>query len=107
MRKPTIIKAYICMLVCLSVKVVHLKLESDLTTEAFIAALRRFIARQGYPTIIWSDHGSNFLGAKGELKALQDMLSNRITQGAISEICSSYDIQWKYIPEKSPHFRGI
>ena len=53
------------------------------------------------------DHGSNFVGAKGELKALQDMLSNRITQGAISEFCSSHAIQWKYIPEKSPHFGGI
>ena len=106
-RKPTIIKAYICVFVCLSVKAVHLELVSDLTTEAFIAALRRFIARRGYPTSIWSDHGSNFVGAKGELKALQGLLSNRITQGAISEFCSSHDIQWKYIPEKSPYFGGI
>ena len=80
------------MCVCLSVKAVHLELVSDLTTEAFIAALRRFIARQGYPTLIWSDHGSNFVGAKGELKALQNTLSNRITHGAISEFCSSHDI---------------
>ena len=90
-----------------SVKAVHLELVSDLTTEAFIAALRRFVARRGYPTLIWSDHGSNFVGAKGELKALQDLLSNRITQGTISEFCTSHNIQWKYIPEKSPHFGGI
>lgn len=51
-RKPTIIKAYMCVFVCLSVKAVHLELVSDLTTEAFIAALRRFVARQGYPTLI-------------------------------------------------------
>ena len=106
-RKPTIVKAYICVFICLSVKAVHLELVSDLTTEAFIAALRRFIATRGYPVLIWSDHGSNFVGAKCELKALQDMLSNRITQGAISEFCSSHNIQWKYIPEKSPHFGGI
>ena len=64
-RKPTIIKAYICVFVCLSVEAVHLELVSDLTNEAFTAALRRFIARRGYPTLIWSDHGSNFVGAKG------------------------------------------
>ena len=106
-RKPTVVKTYVCVFVCLSVKAVHLELVSDLTTEAFIAALRRFVARRGYPTLIWSDHGSNFVGAKGELKALQDLLSNRITQGTISEFCTSHNIQWKYIPEKSPHFGGI
>ena len=53
-RKPTIVKAYICVFVALSVKAVHLELVSDLTTEAFIACLRRFIARRGKPSLIWS-----------------------------------------------------
>ncbi len=65
------IKTYICLFVCLAVKAVHLELVSDLTTDAFVAALRRFVARRGCPTLIWSDHGSNFVGAKRELKALQ------------------------------------
>ena len=106
-RKPTIIKTYICLFVCLTVKAVHLELVSDLTTEAFIAALRRFIARRGCPALIWSDHGSNFVGDKSELKALRDLLSSHITQGVVSEFCSSHNIQWKYIPERSPHFGGI
>ena len=38
-RNPTIIKAYICVLVSLSVKAVHLELVSDLITDAFIATL--------------------------------------------------------------------
>lgn len=55
---------------CLTVKAVHLELMSDLTTEAFSAVLCHFIARHGCPALIWSDHGSNFVGAKSELKAL-------------------------------------
>ncbi len=43
-RKPTIIKAYVCVFVSLTVKAVHLELVSDLTSGAFIACLRRFIA---------------------------------------------------------------
>ena len=80
---------------------------SDLTTEAFIAALRHFIARRGCPALLWNDHGSNFVGAKSELKTLQDLLSNHITQGVVSEFCSSHNMKWKYIPERSPHFGGI
>ena len=44
-RKPTIVKAYVCVFVSLSVKAAHLELVTDLTTEAFIASLRRFISR--------------------------------------------------------------
>ena len=75
-RKPTIVKAYICIFVSLSVKSVHLELVSDLTTDAFIAALRRFIARRGHPSLIWSDHGTNFVGATRELKQLADPLES-------------------------------
>ena len=43
-RKPTIVKSYVCVFVSLSVKAVHLELVSDLTSDCFISALRRFIA---------------------------------------------------------------
>ena len=106
-RKPTVLKAYICLFVCLAVKAVHLELVSDLTTEAFIAALCRFVARRGCPSLIWSDHGTNFVGANRELKELNTFLSHQITQGAVSEFCSTRNIEWKYIPERSPHFSGL
>ena len=51
-RKPTIVKAYICIFVALSVKAIHLELVSDLSTDAFVASLRRFIARRGKPSLI-------------------------------------------------------
>lgn len=66
-RKPVILKAYICVFISLSVKAVHLELVSDL---AFIACLRRFIAHRGKPSLIWSDHGSNFVGAARQIREL-------------------------------------
>ena len=51
-HKPTIVKAYICVFVSLTVKAVHLELVLDLTSEAFIACLRRFMARRGKPSTI-------------------------------------------------------
>ena len=42
-RKPTIAKAYVSVFVSLSTKAVHLELVTDLTTEAFIACLCRFV----------------------------------------------------------------
>lgn len=54
-RRPTNIKAYVCVFVSLSVKTVHLELVSDLTTPAFVACLCRFVARQGKPVLTWSE----------------------------------------------------
>ena len=91
-RKPTIVKAYICVFVCLSVKALHLEVVSDLTTEAFLAALRRFIARCGKPASIWSDNGTNFVGAARELKELNDFMEIQRTQGTVSRFCSTQNI---------------
>ena len=80
---------------------------SDLSTDAFIASLRRFTARRGKPTLIWSDHGSNFVGAARELKELAEFLGQQQVQGLISDFCTCQNIQWKFIPEHSPHFGGL
>ena len=93
-RKPTIVKAYICMFVSLTVKAVHLELVSDLTTEAFIACLRRFIAHRGKPSTIWSDHGTNFVGANGEIKEFVKFLNEQKNIKRVSEFCSSQKINW-------------
>ena len=106
-RKSTIIKAYVCVFVSLTVKAVHLELVSDLTTDAFVAALRRFAARRGKPSLIWSDHGTNFVGAARELRQFIDFFQSQKTQGLISEFCAMQGITWKFIPERTPHFGGL
>ena len=105
--KPTVVKAYVCVFVSLSVKAVHLELVSDLASQAFVAALRRFISRRGKPCLIWSDNGTNFVGASRELLELSDFLKQQKTQRDISEFCSCQAIQWKFIPERAPHFGGL
>ena len=81
-RNPTIVKAHICVFISLSVKAVHLELVSDLMS----AALRCFISQKGYPKLIHTDHGTNFIGAICELKELSEFLKNYISQSKINEI---------------------
>jgi hypothetical protein len=68
------IKVYVAIFVCLAVRAVHIELVSDLTSETFIAALRRFIARRGFCSTMYSDNGTNFVGANNELRELRDLL---------------------------------
>ena len=43
-RKPVTIKGFICLFICMATKAVHLEPVTDLTTEAFLACLQRFVS---------------------------------------------------------------
>ncbi|GFV21534.1 integrase catalytic domain-containing protein [Trichonephila clavipes] len=66
-RSRVTLKSYIAIFIYFSTKATHLEVVSDLTTEAFLACLRRFIARRSKPSVIWSDNATNFKGAKNIL----------------------------------------
>ncbi|GFT94334.1 integrase catalytic domain-containing protein [Trichonephila clavipes] len=68
-------KGYIALFVCLATKAVHIEAVGDLTTDSFIAALRRFSARRGAPCHIYSDNGTNFVGARRKLDEIRKPLS--------------------------------
>ena len=75
-RSKTITKGYIAIFVCYVTKAVHIEVVTSLTTEAFLAALRRFIARRGKPRTICSDNVTNFQGAANELHEIYKMLQS-------------------------------
>ncbi|KRZ58611.1 hypothetical protein T02_14089, partial [Trichinella nativa] len=54
------LKAYICLLTCMVTRAVHLEVVLDMTTISFLAALRRFIARRGRPSVIYTDNFRTF-----------------------------------------------
>jgi hypothetical protein len=60
--------AYTALFVCFSTKTVHIELVSALTSDGFLAALRRFFTRRGKFIHIYSDNGATFTGANNELQ---------------------------------------
>ena len=84
----------------------HLEV-TDATTEAFIAALRQFVARRGLPLKLFSDHGSNFVAANFQLKELSSLLNDNGVQSQIVNACTSNGVELSYIPERSPNFGGL
>lgn len=83
----------------------HVEAVTDLTTEAFLAALKRFISRRGKPITIYSDNGSNFVGASNELRGLYEALKS--SENNILDFCTHEGVEWKFIPSYSPHFGGL
>lgn len=102
-RAPKTYKGYICLFVCMSTKAVHLEAVSSLSTSSFIIALRRFVARRGVPADVFSDNGTNFVGAEKEILTL---LRSREHQQQLSDEMTANSIQFTFIPPSSPHKRG-
>lgn len=96
------IKAYVCLFVCFATKAVHLELVGDLTSESFLATLRRFMARRGKCLNLYSDNGSNFVGANTELRDFLLKTNNQIS----TDLCLD-GITWHFIPPRAPHFGGL
>ncbi|GFW40573.1 uncharacterized protein TNCV_4824091 [Trichonephila clavipes] len=102
-RSRVTLKSYIAIFICFSTKATHLEVVSNLTTEAFLACLRRFIARRSKPSVIWSDNATNFKGARNILSEWNEICkSNRIQLFSAEE-----GIEWNFIPPASPHFGGL
>jgi Family of unknown function (DUF5641)/Integrase zinc binding domain len=97
-------KGYFCVFVCLAVKAIHLEAVTDLTTEAFIATLKRFISRRGLPSTLYSDCGTNFVGARNEL---QTFLQSAEHNQQICDSMSSRGIKWLFNPPGAPHQGGL
>nr|XP_033339068.1 uncharacterized protein LOC117227701 [Megalopta genalis] len=106
-RNRNRIKVYVAVFVCLAVKAVHLELVSDMTTDGFLAALRRFTARRGKCHAIYSDNGTNFVGANRELKEIHQLLSSQDHQRKVDAYLTNEGINWHFIPPRSPNFGGL
>lgn len=100
-------KAYIALFICFSTKAIHLELVSSLTSEAFLAAFRRFVARRGKCANLFSDCGTNFIGASKELRNLHNTLINQLKNTSLADKLAMDGTQWHFNPPGAPNFGGI
>ncbi|GFT11074.1 integrase catalytic domain-containing protein [Trichonephila clavipes] len=98
-RKGIFLKVYVAIFVCLATKAIHLEAVTDLTTEAFIAALNRLCARRGRISTIMFDNATNFKGAAAELNRFIKLICNK--NETFANYFASEAIQFKFIPPRS------
>lgn len=106
-RSKISIKAYICIFVCFVTKAVHIELATDLSTDAFLNCLKRFVSRRGLCQNIYSDNGTNFIGAKNALNELGKLIADKNFRDRIINFASMEKITWHFIPPRAPHFGGL
>ncbi|GFY33024.1 integrase catalytic domain-containing protein [Trichonephila clavipes] len=104
-RKGILHKIYICVFVCFVSKAIHIEIVSDLTSDAFIATLKRFFSRRGKCAKLYSDNGKTFVGANKELKRFLKLIED--SDDNLAGFLSAEGIEWKFIPPRAPSFGGL
>ena len=74
--KCVVEKDYVLIFTCMVTRAVPLETCSDLNTDTFLNAFRRFCSRRWQPQLRYSDNGKTFVGASGELKKTVKSLNN-------------------------------
>ncbi|XP_062703501.1 uncharacterized protein LOC134285959 [Aedes albopictus] len=106
-RKAAPQKAFVAVFVCLSTKAIHLELVGILSTDSFIASLKRFAARRGVSKTISCDNGTNFVSTQRTLNEFIQLFRSQQSRLGIIRQCSAEGIQFSFILPRSPHFGGI
>ena len=83
-------KLYILLCTCAVTRAVHLELTDSLSVVDCAMALRRFSARRGLPSVLYSDNAKTFVSVANMLQKYFGMLSP----------------EWKFIAPRSPWWGG-
>ncbi|GFW57456.1 integrase catalytic domain-containing protein [Trichonephila clavipes] len=95
-------KAYISLFACAVTRAIHLEAVSSLSTEHFLLAVRRFIARSGICHTVNSDNARTFKSADIELKRLY----MSICEPDVQNYFGKKGIKWQYIVERAAWWGG-
>ncbi|GFT30861.1 integrase catalytic domain-containing protein [Trichonephila clavipes] len=74
-----------------------------MTTDTFLLAFRRFIARCGLCSMVISDNARTFQRAESELHQMGKVLNH----ADVKNFYSAHSIKWSYIVEKAAWWGGF
>ena len=83
----------------------HLGVVSSYVSEGFITAFKRFVSRRGPCPQLFSDQGTNFVGADAELRLMHSAGSD--FHYATGRSLSAIGTSWRFNLPGAPHFGGI
>ncbi|XP_064461732.1 uncharacterized protein LOC135371684 [Ornithodoros turicata] len=94
---------YFVIFVCATTRAVHLEVVQDMATPTFLLAFRRFVARRGIPSKVYSDNAYTFPKSNKELKKLW----KTITADGVEEKITDWAIDWRYNVPYAPWWGGF
>ena len=101
-QKRTTGKAYGIIFTDMVMRAVHIEAAFGYDTSSFLLALTRFVSIRGYPSDIYSDPGSQLVGAERELQEAW----LKMDKSQITKVGTDKGMQWHFGPADSPWYQG-
>ena len=99
----SVVKRWGAIFTCMNSRAIHLELATSLEADCFINVFRRFVNRRGPPKFMYSDNGTNFVGAEREIRqAIENWNQCQIRDELLQRGC-----QWVFQPPKASHASGV
>ena len=95
-------KCYGVLFTCFCSWVVHVEVASDYSTDGFLQVMRRYSSIRGWPHTIFSDKGTQLVGASNELK---EVVAN-LNWENIKSYGHKKGTMWSFAPADAPWFNG-
>ena len=92
-------KAYLVLFACCLIRGVYLDWLPSLETDKFLPCLKRFIARRGRPSMIYSDNGRTFQAAAKWLDKVQE-------EEKFHNVLAELGIVWRFNLSRAPWWGG-
>ena len=104
--RKTLKEAQVIIFACMTSRAIHLELVTDKTSDAFLMAFRRFAYLRGYPSVCWSDHGTNFVGAQSYLKETTQNWDIPRVKSVLSDKFGC-EFRWEWNTPHASHQNGV
>ncbi|WKY06765.1 hypothetical protein Q1695_006725 [Nippostrongylus brasiliensis] len=88
----------------MATRAIHLEVVLDNSAQQFLLASRRFIARRGTPTTIYSVNSTTFCAAENTLNSMIDGYRSSTTA---NDFVVNHKIKWKFITSLFPWKGGF
>ncbi|XP_055622975.1 uncharacterized protein LOC129766467 [Toxorhynchites rutilus septentrionalis] len=100
----SVVKRWVCLFTCLTIRAIHLEVCHNLSTISCVMAFRRFVVRRGAPLEVYSDNGTNFVGAN-RLLSEESKCVQQINKDCASTFTNAYT-KWYFNVPVAPHMGG-
>ena len=84
---------------CLTTRAVHVEVVPSMDTGSCVMGVERFVSRRDTTAMIWSDNGTNFIGAEKELRECMEKWD---TLNIATELAHK-GFKWRFNPHSAPH----
>ena len=88
-----IVKVWISLFTCMSVRAVHMEVARDMTAEQFLHCFRRFTSRRGTPQMMYSDNAPHF---KLVNKTLEQAIHEVLASESVQTYAANHNIVWRF-----------